>query len=466
MKRIILNLLAVMSLAFAVAGNNVEVKIPDKCFDILLPDTASYVVFLTDQKTSSKDNQMRLKVASLRDGQGLWSKKYYPNRYVEVCDQGVIIGDAFNLTLYDFQTGKEIRKLSSRPVYIDHGRNLIIGAKTDPIKGGYNKLVCNALSTGEKLWESKVPRNNGAEWRIVDILDDNTLIVQSDYVGKIDLTTGDLKSHPLKQSVFDKKAFWSSQEVANAVINGAIGGGIAGLLGALGPNTSVSYDIGYFCSDVLKHNGHYFVSDRERLVCLDSDMNEVWQSMFPKDSGSHANLYVHGDTIEMINTGYVEANDRRYKSGRPFRAAFLAGTGESLYIYQFPEKWNETLFGKYLSFVTVPAFIYDEVIDSFSPLKFPLEGAYVITPERNVLHVDSDLNVLDSIDGDKVYYLVAELPDGQILKTNSSTPSFLRIGPDSKIMEKYDSDVRSIMVKGYHLFLQKGDILLVYAISD
>ncbi|MDE7475914.1 MAG: hypothetical protein K2M71_09830 [Duncaniella sp.] len=82
MKRIILNLLAVMSLAFAVAGNNVEVKIPDKCFDILLPDTASYVVFLTDQKTSSKDNQMRLKVASLRDGQGLWSKKYYPNRYV------------------------------------------------------------------------------------------------------------------------------------------------------------------------------------------------------------------------------------------------------------------------------------------------------------------------------------------------------------------------------------------------
>lgn len=80
-----------------------------------------------------------------------------------MCDQGVIIGDAFTLTLYDFQTGKEIRKLSSRPVYIDHGRNLIIGAKTDPIKGGYNKLVCNALSTGEKLWESKVPRNNGAE---------------------------------------------------------------------------------------------------------------------------------------------------------------------------------------------------------------------------------------------------------------------------------------------------------------
>lgn len=116
--------------------------------------------------------------------------------------------------------------------------------------------------------------------------------------------------------------------------------------------------------------------------------------------------------------------------------------------------------------MTVPAFIYDEVIDSFSPLKFPLEGAYVITPERNVLHVDSDLNIIDSIDGDKVYYLVAELPDGQILKTNSSTPSFLRIGPDSKIMEKYDSDVRSIMVKGDHLFLQKGDILLVSAISD
>lgn len=81
MKRILLNILALMSLIAAGAANKVEVKIPDKCFDILLPDTASYIVFLTDQKTSSKDNQMRLKVASLKDGQGLWSKKYYPNRH-------------------------------------------------------------------------------------------------------------------------------------------------------------------------------------------------------------------------------------------------------------------------------------------------------------------------------------------------------------------------------------------------
>ena len=59
--------------AVALAGDSVDVRIPDKCFDILVPDTASYVVFLADQKTSNKDGQMRLKVASLKDGRGLWS---------------------------------------------------------------------------------------------------------------------------------------------------------------------------------------------------------------------------------------------------------------------------------------------------------------------------------------------------------------------------------------------------------
>ena len=128
MKRFLLNLLMLMSLtAVALAGDSVDVRIPDKCFDILVPDTASYVVFLADQKTSNKDGQMRLKVASLKDGRGLWSRKYYPNRYVGVCDRGVIVGDAFDLVLYDFQTGKEIRKLTSRPLYFDYGKDLIIG---------------------------------------------------------------------------------------------------------------------------------------------------------------------------------------------------------------------------------------------------------------------------------------------------------------------------------------------------
>lgn len=467
MKRILLNILALMSLIAAGAANKVEVKIPDKCFDILLPDTASYIVFLTDQKTSSKDNQMRLKVASLKDGQGLWSKKYYPNRYVNVCDEGVIIGDAFNFMLYDFRTGKEIRKLSSRPVYVDYVRDLIVGVKNDPIKGGYNKLFCNVLSTGEKLWERKVKPNKGFEWRVVENLDDSTLIFQADYIGKIDLSTGEMKSCPLKKAMFDAKAYFSSEDALNDGITfWLLGGAVGGLLSGLTNNTSVSYEVGYFCSDVKKYNGNYYVSDRDRLICLDSDMNEVWQSMFPKNSGSYADLYIHGDTIEMVNTGYVESKSRRYKSGKPFRAAFLAGTGESLYMHLFPEKWDEKRFGKCLNFVTAPVFISDEAGETFTPLKFPMEGAYISTPERNILHVDSDLNIIDSIDGDKVYYLVAVLPDSQILKDSSDTSSFIRIGPDGKVIEEYDSDTKGFIAKGTRLLQHKGDHLLVSDTKD
>lgn len=466
MKRFLLNLLMLMSLtAVALAGDSVDVRIPDKCFDILVPDTASYVVFLADQKTSNKDGQMRLKVASLKDGRGLWSRKYYPNRYVGVCDRGVIVGDAFDLVLYDFQTGKEIRKLTSRPLYFDYGKDLIIGLR------GKGKLGCNLLSTGEKQWETKIGSNRGSRWKVVERPDENTLIIQSDYVGKINLVTGEIKSCPLKQSVFDRKSYWLSEDAAESFLTGSVFGAVGGLFfGALSLNSldtqANSYDIGNFCSDVVKHDGRFFVSDRERLVCLDSDMNEVWQSILPKNAGSHAKLDIHGDTIEMVNVGYVESGNRRYKSGRPFRASFLAGIGESLYLYFFPEKWDEERFGKNLNFVTATVFVSDDSGENFSRLQFPREGAYVAAHGGSILHVDTDLNLIDSIDSDKVCYLVASLPDGHIVKSKGETPSFIRIGLDGKVIERYGSDHKGFIVNGHRLFKNKGDVLIVSELND
>lgn len=468
MKRLLLNLLMLMSLTGSgLAADTVDVRIPAKCFDILVPDTASYVVFLADQKTSARDNQMRLKVASLKDGRGLWSRKYYPNRYVSVCDEGVIIGDAFNLVLYDFQTGKEIRKLTSRPLYFDYERNMMVG-----LRGMKNdKLCCSTLSTGENLWETKIDKSSGALWKVVESPDENTLIIQADYVGKIDLITGEMKSCPLKQSVFDRKSFWLSSSTAEAVVAGQLFGAVGGMLLSAFTMTMLNtqatlHNIDNFCSEVVKHDGRFFVSDSERLVCLDSDLNEVWQSILPKNTGSRAKLEIHGDTIEMVNVGYVESGNRRYKSGRPFRASFLAGTGESLYLYFFPEKWDKERFGKNLDFVTESVFVCDESGDNFSRLQFPREGAYVNAPDCSILHVDTDLNRIGSIDSDKVYYLVASLPDGHIVKSKGETPSFIRIGLDGKVIERYGSDHKGFIVNGHRLFKNKGDFLIVSELND
>lgn len=459
MKRIITCIMTLMWLTVAIAGNNVEVKIPDKCVDILLPDTASYIVFLTDQKTSSKDNQMRLKVASLKDGQGLWAKKFYPGRYVGVCDQGVLLEDGFEIKLYDFKTGEEIRKLTHRPVFIDSADDLMIGVKGS----NSNKLKCSRLSTGETLWETKIDKNLGISWSEVDRPEPNTIIFQSDYIGKVNLVTGEIKTIGLNNSATDKKSF--GLKMGASILGGALATLLTG--GIILP---VPYGVPHFYglfSDMLAVNGRYYVADREGIYCFDTDLNRVWESPVPKGAGSRSFLYMRGDSIVMLNIGEALAPGRgAIKVGKPFRMSVNRSSGESSNLCLFSEKWDTERFGKRLDFVTSPVFILDDKGESLSLLAFPEEGAYLYTPDGNLLHVDSDLNILDSIDEDMIYTVAAKFPDGYILRDTSDTPSFIRTDSDGKIIETYDSENIGFMTIGNHIFKYTDDALILWDCKD
>ena len=116
--------------------------------------------------------------------------------------------------------------------------------------------------------------------------------------------------------------------------------------------------------------------------------------------------------------------------------------------------------------MTSPVFILDDKGESLSLLAFPEEGAYLYTPDGNLLHVDSDLNILDSIDEDMIYTVAAKFPDGYILRDTSDTPSFIRTDSDGKIIETYDSENIGFMTIGNHIFKYTDDALILWDCKD
>ena len=440
------------------ASDNIEIKIPQNCVDIHLPDTASYVLFLTSYKPTITDTQKRIKVASREDGRGLWAKKYYPGRFVGICDHGVFMQDAFDVKLLDLKNGNEITKFNHIPCYVDDANDIVIGVRGS----NCDKLAGYRLSTGEKLWEKKIGKNYGLEWNVISRPDPSTIIFQSDYLGKIDIFSGEMTVYPLKNVTHDMKKSLGESALASGI--GILGGLLTGFYAI---NVVMVYNVGFGSEAMMDENGLIYVYDADKIACLDSELKELWQTPLPNGAGSRGELHFRGDTIHMLNYGCIGAPETGIKKGKPFMASFNRATGECHKWDFLPEKWDEGEFGKTLNFVTGPVFVHDGSSDNnYSSLEIPSGCCLIKNTGNDVLIVDSDLNVFGKYDSGDVHLTMAELPDGYVIRTQSDTPSYIRITADGKVGGVYDSATTGIMLRNNRLVRKSGNMLTVTDLTD
>ena len=460
MKKLIAAIILLVILLPARAASEVEVKIPEQSFGSLMPDTASFIAFLVDKKTNSRDNKLRVKVASTIDGQGLWSAPYYKGRLVDVCDRGVLIQDAFTVLLYDWATGKELMDLKCFPVFIDDVNGLLIGVSGS----GNTRLKCYSLDTLKLLWETKIPSNKGMRWEVIDRPDPNTVLFQSDYIGRINLKDGSVASYPIKQMRFDKKRFWLSNDIGSfAMLFGAVGG----LIDYFNSAHNASYGMWKETdgSKVMSDSdGKLYVSDRDKIACLTPELDEVWMCPLPKGTSGSARIWLHNDTVKLLNTGSVLENNHLNKVARPFIGKFDKNIGECIQVDYFAENWDEEKFGKVLDFIDDTVYVVNSE-SSYVPLEVPLDKAYVRSKNGGAWLIDTDFNILSELLPQDVFIPVGEIGDSKILY-NEGDKCYIRIDAKGDCVEKYPAATLDVKAKGKRVFRVEDGNVIVTQVAD
>lgn len=468
MKRLILALLAgvfVIGL-HAESVTTTTIPIPKRCKDIFVPDTGAYAVFTIPKKMFSDP---KLMAVSLVDGKKLWQKNY-SGLPVKVCGRGIITngnGLSGGHKLVDLDNGNGVRGISGDPVYVSVAEDVMICAKG-------NKLRCEVLSTGDRLWETKIKEKGDMDWNIV-MKNDSTMIVQGDYLAKINVATGEVSAYPLVRIATGTTATQRSGIFPMfSVSYGGIGVGFAPGFGAIpvfgssGPGVGLGFMMPTApepsvvgSKAVVGNDGLIYVADRKKLACLDADLNEKWTSPMPTASGSLSTVTLRGDTIDIFNSGYGKGVGGLNKVGHRFFSSVDRLTGKVFNVDFFPEEWNEKLFGKYPDFIKRDLFIYDEESGCFSPTSYQAGQVPLLSADGNfVIYVDKDMTVTDTYPSKTVFVKNFSLGDGSMVvsQVTRELPVFMRINSNGEFIERYPDNVVHAIGRDNHIYLFTADL--------
>lgn len=294
----------------------------------------------------------------------LWSRKVNPltTSLFKTCGNGVFLStvaqNRYLLMFLDAETGQTIWSQNLCPVYINDTLNVVIG--TDAPKS--DKVMAFNISDGEYRWTAKVPANGNYGWDNAALLDADRLLVVADDINMINLLTGKIDKVEAKTYVADTKGALMS--TSTLVLGSFVGCFAASALSGFstvyvpiwqqypsyatdvyrdllnGHSPKSTFTIHHLTSNVLLCGDRFYVSDRERLRCIDkSTMQVVWEREFPSKLASKAQLALRDGNVIMLNLGYGISSLRGIvKCGRPFLAVYDAATGEAGDFTQLSDK--------------------------------------------------------------------------------------------------------------------------------
>lgn len=421
MKRL-LSIILVMLWVVPMKGiTNLGMEIPKGTYDIIYADSLPYAVFLQKNINLLSPGTWKASLYSLETEKELWSIRFKIGvEHFKTIDSGILVFDdsSKKTKLYDYQSGKILNKYKVLPTLIDEKADLIIGYQGK----GNDKLLGYRISTGEQLWKTKIEKNYGDQWRLIKRLDSITEIVHGDHLWKLNLLTGDRQEYKLRRRIFDKKT-------------NALNVGVTVL--SVGLGVPVNYNASYFedlGSDVLLDGeDRMYVADRDAVTCLDNDLNEIWSYSLPEGIGSQSVLYVRGDTLDMLNSG-IGTNFRgeKAKVGKPFFASFDKTTGRNINILRLPDEFDTERYGKLLYFVTNPIYRFDKDKEIYSLVPHRGDCYPVWCENGDLVYIDYELNVLDTLPSGEAFFGVGETFDGEVTVgwKDGKFPYHLVVSPD------------------------------------
>ena len=252
----------------------------------------------------------------------LMDEGVYEDKSMVWTQQGLLLVEGNTLKMIDPRTQQEKWKGRLALLLVDDTLDIAVGYKNNIS----NKLCALRLSTGEKLWELKVPYDKSWGWDNVKRVDKTSLLVVNNDISLINLVTGKRKIHRVRTGYVEVgKALAQSFALG---LTGGIVGGMTGYAVYYVPGAG-NYMVTRLNSNIYQKGEHYYVSDRDSLFCFDKYLHTVWSYGFDRKALGAAQLFSKGDTLYLFNKGYgVRGNGSKKLLGIPSLSSFDVTTGK------------------------------------------------------------------------------------------------------------------------------------------
>lgn len=448
-----------LSSFFATLANETNyadsIWISDDTGRIILADRKPFLM-LMKKDINIWNGKLSFDIVSLKTGVRLWTHSFTPNdESVFMTDHGLLHAGN-NIVIYDYESGKKLSKIKIDYAWHDDKKDVVVGYNG-------NKLAAYKMSTAEKLWETEMKIKGKGAWSSSKFLDeDNLIFVSKNMAGKVNIPTGECCYYPLKREIHDNKG--------NALKLGlSLMAGVASV--ATGSVAVPIYSFSKFKdlgSDIIHDgNGKYYVADRNALICVDEEFNELWRTPFPNKMGSSSRIYLRDGAIDLLNIGTGNVDGHFTNVGKPFWASYNANSGENINFSVFPDKWNESELGNHINFAPDSLYYYSDSLQKFVAMDHHHDSYPVITADlNNIIMIGNDFNFNDSLRSEDMFKSYIKLDDGMILRRWLSYPEYVWIVDNGYVKQTFPDDIIDIFFNDQGLFIVKNQQLLSPDISE
>ena len=357
--------------------------------------------YFSPYKSGKWSNFGQIGMIDIATGKILWKEDMNSSLKSALCtNYGYLVTSRNGIEFIHHVSGRSIWKKQLYPTYYDKPSNLLFAYNTTS-----NKVRAVKINTGEILWEGhKISPHYG--WPIIKFIDDSTRLIVANGIYKINIRTGEATEYDAQTGVLDARKNMTQgllglASATFAVISAAnIGVGVYCI-------PTLQNTITEFHSNLLEHDSLYYFADRQGVVCLDKNLQPVWEFDLADGLCSKSHLEIKGDHLYMTNYGYaVKDNEKRVKRGLPFFATFNKHTGDLLQFnrltsdkkimqdaafigdYAFllfedgiayqnpkdslatPKPWDTKEKGKLMNIINDTLYAFHPILQTFTPLHF------------------------------------------------------------------------------------------------
>lgn len=451
MKRLIFSLLTAL-LSIAVSSTNPGFTFVSPDFYSMSVSSGQNLMLTIDRKHDANGKYQRKALITMNDidtEKKLWTMDFYPDKeWCTLTPNGVILTNGNKIHLINQRTGKTTATLKLKTLFYHNDIDIIIGYQGSMAK----KLLAFKISTGEKLWETKIKKTPQPRWEYLDQTDSTLLVTMFPKIISINLNDGQIKELRLKTEISDNKG--TAAQIGAGIALGLLTGGIFATEMKL---TDVN-------SAPIKERGRYYVSDRDYIRCIDTALNEIWKYRLPEKTGAHARLFIDGDTLCMLNEGYAFSsfNRKRRSTGKKFFARFNKNTGENINISYLPEKHDESIWDKDLSPTSGRLYLYDLQSNSYHLLTNRSDSFMLWHNKGNhydVSRVNANLDIIETYPYDNLFTIRAETQGYALVSPFNDMTIFHVITSDGKHVETWQADSKYLVLDGDHFYTTKPLLL-------
>lgn len=447
-----------------------------------------------DQYQKSVKNKGEFALYDLKTMEKLWEWEMdFPNTQVSYTQHGILKSRLNKLSLINSLAKEPAWKMTLSPAYVNDSLGIILGYGNNQ-----TKLKAIRMEDGKQLWEAKIGHKYG--WNQLYPLTPEEVLIVGDNVERLNLLTGQHTTYAAKTGIMDKKA------IAGIALLGVVAGTVGAMAGAaIAPGTPVVVPYCYpvpsmeviagLTSNVVQTDSCFYIADRNKLVCLDLQLNPKWEYELPDKVGSLSYLTLKDQTLHLANTGYgIKYGTKKIKTGKAFVASFNASTGEQLYLRYFPEKsdrildyvrsedktymilpeglacqhaedsvlsvvrWDTEKYGELEGMLNYTVYARDSLSDNFLPLAYDGIRFPVFTEQGQLYMVDEALHICNEYALDSLYFPCADMGDYVCVYNKNDFRLIHKLGmPVSSLSVGWK---QGVMTDTYLILLDKQNRLL------